>query len=103
MVLVPENTPPSKIIESFLVRVNPGLYRGISCRLYPKEAREFFKLSSGFQTNLKDLSRCELKLVKPLDFEAKSAFVVKIVAEVRIDSFAIFLKAKATSPFQCKK
>jgi hypothetical protein len=82
MVLVPEDSVPSTIIESFLIRVNPSLYRGISCRLYPKEAREFFKLSSGFQTNLKDLSRCELKLVKQLDFEAKSAFVLKIVAEV---------------------
>jgi len=40
------------------------------------------KLTTGFQTNLKDLSRCELKLVKQLDFEAKSAFVLKIVAEV---------------------
>ena len=80
--LVPEDSPP-RIIESFLIRSNPRLYRGISCKLYPKEAREFFKLSNGFQTNVKDLSRCELKLVKPLDFEAKSAFVLKIVAEVR--------------------
>ena len=84
MVLVPEDSAPNKILESFLIRVNPTLYRGISCRLYPKEAREFFKLSNGFQTNLKDVSRCELKLVKPLDFEAKSAFVLKVVAEVRL-------------------
>lgn len=30
------------------------------------------------------VTRCELKLIKELDFEAKSAFIMRIVAEVII-------------------
>ena len=61
---------------------NPSLFRGISCRVLPLEAREFFRIGPGLPTAVKGQSRCDLRLVKQLDYEQRSAFVLQIVAEV---------------------
>ena len=81
---VPENTQPGTLIESFLVRENTQVYRGIHCHLEPAIARNYFDLHPGFKTNVKDQSKCNLKLIKKLDYEARSAFIIQIIAEVRI-------------------
>ena len=42
----------------------------------------YFDLNPGYKTNVKEISRCDMKLMKKLDYEARSAFIVQIVAEV---------------------
>ena len=59
------------------------MFRGVHCHLEPKEARKYFDLESGTQTNVKDLTECDLRLAKKLDYEARSAFIIQVVAEVR--------------------
>ena len=42
-----EHTPPGSLVESFTVMENPDLFRGVSCRLMPREAGEYFELGQG--------------------------------------------------------
>ena len=58
------------------------VYCGVHCHLEPPDANKYFDLDPGVQTNVKEISRCELKLMKKLDYEARSAFIVQIIAEV---------------------
>ena len=81
---VPETTQPGTLIESFHIRENLQVYRGVHCHLEPPEARKYFDLDPGYNTNVKDISKCDMKLMKKLDYEARSAFIVQIVAEVNI-------------------
>ena len=80
---VPETTQPGTLIESFHIRENLQVYRGVHCHLEPPEARKYFDLDPGYNTNVKDISKCDMKLMKKLDYEARSAFIVQIVAEVK--------------------
>ena len=57
------------------------VYRGVHCHLEPPEARTYFELHPGFKTNVREISRCDLKLKKKLDYEARSAFILQIIAE----------------------
>ena len=47
----------------------------------------YFDLNPGYKTNVKEISRCDMKLMKKLDYEARSAFIVQIVAEVSIPKY----------------
>ena len=47
----------------------------------------YFDLNPGYKTNVKEISRCDMKLMKKLDYEARSAFIVQIVAEVNIPKY----------------
>ena len=80
---VPETTQPGTLIESFHIRENLQVYRGVHCHLEPPEARKYFDLDPGYNTNVKDISKCDMKLMKKLDYEARSAFIIQIVAEVK--------------------
>ena len=78
------------MLEAFYVRSNPTSFRGISCRLIEYggdsialPSPEVFSLSSGVPAEVKGQSRCDLKLAKKLDYEARSTFVLQIVAEVK--------------------
>ena len=79
---VPEDTQPGTIVESFTIKENNQVYRGIHCHLEPEVARLYFELHPGIKTNVKDQSQCNLKLIKKLDYEARSAFIIQIIAEV---------------------
>ena len=81
---VPETTQPGTLIESFHIRENLQVYRGVHCHLEPPEARLYFDLHPGYKTNVKEISKCDMILMKKLDYEARSAFIVQIVAEVRV-------------------
>ena len=48
--------------------------------------------------NVKDQSKCNLKLIKKLDYEARSAFIIQIVAEVRY-IFSLFFGLKMEENF----
>ena len=82
IIKVPESTQVGTLIKSFHIRENLQMYRGVHCHLEPAEARLYFDLHPGFKTNVKELSRCDLKLIQKLDYEARSAFIVQIIAEV---------------------
>lgn len=75
-------TPTDYLVNTFIIKENPNLFRGISCRLLPKSAREYFSLSNGLPMKSKGESRCDLKLIKELDYESRSSFVLQVVAEV---------------------
>ena len=81
IIRVPETTQPQELIESFFIRENLQVYRGVHCHLEPPEARMYFELHPGFKTNVREISRCDLKLKKKLDYEARSAFILQIIAE----------------------
>ncbi len=87
MIQIPEYTKPNSLIESFLVKENEGMFRGISCKLISpgSDAASHFSLGSGLPTATKGESRCDLRLRKPLDYEARSSFVLQIIAEVSIN------------------
>lgn len=78
---VPESTQPGQLIHSFHIRENLQVYRGVHCHLEPAEAEIYFDLDPGVKTNVKDISQCDLKLMKKLDYESRSAFILQIVAE----------------------
>lgn len=78
---VPESTQPGTLIHSFDIRKNLQVFRGVHCHLEPAEIEAYFDLNPGYQTNVKEISRCDLKLAKKLDYEARSAFILQIVAE----------------------
>ena len=89
IIRISETTNVGKILETFFVRSNPKSFRGISCRLieYGGDSRilkspETFSLTSGVPAQIKGQSRCDLKLAKKLDYEARSMFVLQIIAEV---------------------
>ena len=81
IIRVPETTQPQELIESFFIRENLQVYRGVHCHLEPPESRMYFELHPGFKTNVREISRCDLKLKKKLDYEARSAFILQIIAE----------------------
>ena len=81
IVRMSETTPENALIESFIIKENPKLFRGIRCQLQPKAAREFFTLSPGLPMKNKGTTRCDLRLKKPLDYESRSSFVLQILAE----------------------
>ena len=77
------------MLETFYIRSNPSSFRGIACRLIEYggdstalKSPKSFSLSSGVPARTKGQSRCDLKLAKKLDYEARSMFVLQIVAEV---------------------
>ena len=91
IIRIPENTEVDTTLETFYVRSNPKSFRGISCRLIEYDAEstvlkspQSFSLTSGVPARVKGQSRCDLKLVNKLDYEARSTFVLQVVAEVKI-------------------
>jgi hypothetical protein len=84
LIQIPETTPADALIESFIIRENESVFRGINCQLLPSDAvvTEHFSLGSGLPTANKEESRCDLRLEKKLDFETRSSFVLQVVAEV---------------------
>jgi hypothetical protein len=89
IIRISETTNVGKLLETFYVRSNPKSFRGISCRLieYGGDSKslkypETFSLTSGVPAQTKGQSRCDLKLAKKLDYEARSMFVLQIIAEV---------------------
>ena len=89
IIRIPETTKAGTILETFHIRSNPSSYRGIFCRLieYGGDSTaltspESFSLSTGVPAQAKGQSRCDLKLAKELDYEARSMFILQIVAEV---------------------
>ncbi len=80
---VPETTQPGTLLETFIIKENLAMFRGVHCHLEPLEARLYFDLDPGSQTNVKDLTECQLRLAKKLDYESRSAFIIQIVAEVK--------------------
>lgn len=81
IVRLSETTPENTLIESFIIKENPKLFRGIVCQLLPKAAHEFFTLSHGLPMKDKGRTRCDLRLKKKLDYESRSSFVLQILAE----------------------
>jgi len=47
LVRVSETTPSGSLLHSFTVVEDANLFRGVRCRLAPKEAAEFFELGAG--------------------------------------------------------
>ena len=91
IIRIPENAEVGTTLETFYVRSNPKSFRGISCRLIEYDAEstvlkspQSFSLTSGVPARVKGQSRCDLKLANKLDYEARSTFVLQVVAEVKI-------------------
>ena len=89
IIRIPETTKVGTLLETFYVRSNPQSFRGIACRLIEYggdsavlNSPETFSLTSGVPAQTKGQSRCDLKLSKKLDYEARSMFVLQIIAEV---------------------
>eukprot|EP00095_Tigriopus_kingsejongensis_P012458 maker-scaffold696_size110080-snap-gene-0.13 protein:Tk12458 transcript:maker-scaffold696_size110080-snap-gene-0.13-mRNA-1 annotation:"cad86_drome ame: full" len=81
IVRIPETSKADSLIETFIIMENMNVFRGISCQLLPVSAREYFKVSPGLPTAIRGESRCDLRLIKELDYEARSSFVLQILAE----------------------
>ena len=84
IVKVKETAKVGTLIDTFHVMSNPDAFRGIHCRLHEiggRRSKPFFKLSSGFPAQRKGQTRCDLRLAHELDYEARSTFILQIVAE----------------------
>ena len=98
IIRISETTNVGKLLEKFYVRSNPKSFRGISCRLieYGGNSRslkspETFSLTSGVPAQTKGQSRCDLKLAKKLDYEARSMFLLQIIAEVIFEESTTYI------------
>ena len=91
IIRIPETTEVGTRLETFYIRSNPKSFRGIACNLIEYGGSsavltepQSFSLSSAVPARTKGQSRCDLKLREKLDYEARSMFVMQVIAEVWI-------------------
>ena len=89
IIRIPETTEIGTTLETFYIRSSPKSFRGIACNLIEYgessavlKAPKSFSLSSAVPAQTKGQSRCDLKLGEKLDYEARSMFVMQVIAEV---------------------
>ena len=94
IIRIPETTKVGTTLETFYIRSNPKSFRGIACNLieYGESSSvlkvpQSFSLSSAVPARTKGQSRCDLKLKEKLDYEARSMFVLQLIAEVSVHKF----------------
>ena len=84
IVTVMEDAAVGSLLETFLVASNPEAFRGIRCQLYELPATfetsepAAFSITTGVPSQLTGVSRCDLRLARPLDFEARSTYVIQV-------------------------
>ena len=91
MLFLSEDEKVGNVVETFLVASNPDAYRGIRCRVLElstsvsdgHNTHGVFDITTGVPSSITGISRCLLRLNRPLDFEARSAYVLQVGFQLR--------------------